>query len=343
MSDGADKGKQPFYYGGQAVLEGVMMRGQEAWSLAVRRPAGEIYLEKHALRPLASRVRLFKLPFFRGIGVLADSLAIGVKALAISGNQALEEEEQLSDRQMGWSLGIGAAFFTALFILAPAAGTNWLSSHLPSNLIFNLVEGLARLAFFLLYIVAISSLRDIRRVFQYHGAEHMTIHCHEAKLPLEPDNVGRFPTLHVRCGTNFLLILFVVTLILFTVLFSALGRPPLLVRVPLQILAVPVIVGIAYEGIRLGAGRERSALVKALMKPGLWLQMLTTKPPTPDMIEVAIRSLEQVLPPAERATVGPLPSPLVAGVGAQVDDLAGPLPGRPLPAEPAPEDLPRGG
>ncbi len=126
MSDEPAKPK-PFYYGGQAVLEGVMMRGQEAWSLAVRRPKGEIYLEQHALAPLASRVRLFKLPFFRGIGVLGDSLAIGVKALAISGNQALEEEEQLTDRQMGWSLGIGAAFFTALFILAPAAGTNWLS------------------------------------------------------------------------------------------------------------------------------------------------------------------------------------------------------------------------
>jgi uncharacterized protein YqhQ len=344
VSDERAGGKQPFYYGGQAVLEGVMMRGQEAWSLAVRRPAGDIYLERHGLRPLAARVKLFKLPFFRGIGVLADSLAIGVKALAISGNQALEEEEQLSDKQMGWSLGIGAAFFTALFILAPAAGTNWLSSHLPSNLLFNLVEGLARLAFFLLYILAISMLRDIRRVFQYHGAEHMTIHCYEAKLPLEPANVARFPTLHVRCGTNFLLILFVVTLILFTVLFSALGRPPLFVRVPLQILAVPVIVGIAYEGIRLGAGRERSVLVKALMKPGLWLQMLTTKPPTPDMIEVAIRSLEQVLPPAERARVASLPSPLVAGTGAEVgnqvgedlaEDLAGP--------EDLPEGLPKGG
>jgi uncharacterized protein YqhQ len=148
----------------------------------------------------------------------------------------------------------------------------------------------------------------------------------------------------VRCGTNFLLILFVVTLILFTVLFSALGRPPLLVRVPLQILAVPVIVGIAYEGIRLGAGRERSAVVKAMMKPGLWLQMLTTKPPTPDMVEVAIRSLEQVLPPAERGRVVPLPSPLVAGTGAAIDnqageglaeDLAGP--------EDLPEGLPKGG
>lgn len=343
MSD-KSSGGQPFYYGGQAVLEGVMMRGQEAWSLAVRRPKDEIYLEQHSLRPLAARVRLFKLPFFRGIGVLADSLAIGVRALAISGNQALEEEEQLSDKQMGWSLGIGAAFFTALFILAPAAGTNWLSSRLPNDLIFNLIEGLARLAFFLLYILAISMLKDIRRVFQYHGAEHKVIHCYESGLALDPDNVDRFPTLHVRCGTNFLLILFVVTLVLFTVAFSVLGRPPLMVRVPLQILAVPVIVGIAYEGIRLGAGRERSALVRALMKPGLLLQMLTTKPPTRDMIEVAIRSLEQVLPPAERARVAPLPSPLVAGPGAVVtEDLAGPGSALANSSEPAPEDLAKGG
>jgi uncharacterized protein YqhQ len=327
------KGGQPFYYGGQAVLEGVMMRGQDAWSLAVRRPKGEIYLEKHQLTPLGKRVRLFRLPFFRGVGVLVDSLAIGVRALAISGNQALEEDEQLTDRQMGWSLGLGAAFFTLLFILAPAAGTNWLSSHLPSNLVFNLVEGVARLAFFLGYILLISLLKDIRRVFQYHGAEHKAIHCYEAGLPLEPGNVDRFPTLHVRCGTNFLLILFMVTLVLFTVAFSLAGRPPLLVRVPLQILAVPVIVGIAYEGIRLGAGRERSALVRALMKPGLWLQMLTTKPPTRDMIEVAIRSLEQVLPPAERAKVAPLPSRLAAGPGAELAPSD----------EPASEDLAKGG
>jgi uncharacterized protein YqhQ len=324
-------GERPFYYGGQAVLEGVMMRGQDVWSLAVRRPKGEIYLERHPLRPLAARVRLFRLPFFRGIGVLVDSLVIGVRALAISGNQALEEEEQLSDRQMGWSLSIGAVFFTALFILAPAAGTNWLSHVLPNNLVFNLVEGVARLGFFLLYILVISMLRDIRRVFQYHGAEHQTIHCYEAGLPLAPGNVARFPTLHVRCGTNFLLILFVVTLVLFTVAFSLLGRPPLLVRVPLQILAVPVIVGIAYEGIRLGAGREHSPLVRALMKPGLWLQMLTTKPPTPDMHEVAIRALEQVLPPAGQARVAPLPSRLVAGQGVE-----------PAP-EPAEEDLAKGG
>src|SRR5919204_919843 len=313
---------QPVHYGGQAVLEGVMMRGQDGWSLAVRRPQGEIYLERHRLTPLARRVRLFRLPFLRGVGVLADSLAIGVRALAISGNQALGEEEQLSDRQMGWSLALGAGFFTLLFILAPAAGTNWLSHHLPSNLLFNLVEGLARLAFFLGYIVVISQLRDIRRVFQYHGAEHKAIHCYEAGLPLDPDNVDRFPTLHVRCGTNFLLILFVVTLVLFTVAFSLVGRPPLLVRVPLQILAVPVIVGIAYEGIRLGAGRERSPLVRAVMQPGLWLQMLTTKPPTRDMLEVAIRALEQVLPAAERARVAPLPSPLAPGPGAASEDLA---------------------
>jgi uncharacterized protein YqhQ len=330
--------KRPFYYGGQAVLEGVMMRGQDVWSLAVRRPKGEIYLERHPLQPLAQRVRLFRLPFFRGIGVLVDSLVIGVRALAISGNQALEEDEQLTDRQMGWSLGIGAAFFTALFILAPAAGTNWLSRLLPNNLVFNLVEGVARLGFFLAYILVISLLRDIRRVFQYHGAEHQTIHCYEAGLPLEPGNVARFPTLHVRCGTNFLLILFVVTLVLFTVAFSLLGRPPLLVRVPLQILAVPVIVGIAYEGIRLGAGREHSPLVRALMKPGLWLQMLTTKPPGEGMHEVAIRALEQVLPAGTAsAKVASLPSPLVAGPGTAP---AGSLPAA---GEPAEEDLAKGG
>jgi uncharacterized protein YqhQ len=303
-------GPPPVHYGGQAVLEGVMMRGQDAWAVAVRRPTGDIYVERRDLAPLSKRVRLFRLPFFRGIGVLADSLAIGVRALAISGNQSLGEDEQLTDKQMNWSLGIGAGFFTLVFILLPALGTNWLSHRLPDDLIFNLVEGLLRLAFFLVYILLIGQLRDIRRVFQYHGAEHKAIHCYEADLPLEPEQVDRFPTLHVRCGTNFLLILFVVTLVLFTVAFSAVGRPPLLVRVPLQILAVPVIVGIAYEGIRLGAGRERSVLVRAIMKPGLWLQMLTTKPPTHDMIEVAIRALEHVLPPEERHRIAPLPSPV---------------------------------
>src|SRR6266498_3229899 len=301
---------QPVHYGGQAVLEGVMMRGQDAWAVAVRRPGGDIYVERRELAPLAKRVRLFRLPFLRGVGVLADSLAIGVRALSISGNQALGEEEQLSEKQMNWSLGLGAAFFTVVFILLPALGTSWLSRHLPDDLVFNLVEGVVRLAFFLLYILLIGQLSDIRRVFQYHGAEHKAIHCYEADLPLEPEEVDRFSTLHVRCGTNFLLILFVVTLVVFTVAFSLLGRPPLVLRVPLQILAVPAIVGIAYEGIRLGAGRQRSVLVRGIMKPGLWLQMLTTKPPSRDQIEVAIRALEQVLPAAERDRIAPLPSPL---------------------------------
>ena len=318
---------QPFYYGGQAVLEGVMMRGRDVWAVAVRRPDGEIYVERREHAPLAGRVKLFRVPFFRGIGVLADSLAIGMRALSISGNQALGEDEQLSDRQMGWSLALGAAFFSLIFILLPATGTNWLSRHVDSNLTFNLIEGVARLVFFLGYIALISQLKDIRRVFQYHGAEHKAIHCYEAKLPLSPGNVDRFSTLHVRCGTNFLLILFVVTLALFTVGFSLAGRPPLLIRVPLQLLAVPLIVGIAYEGIRLGAGRERSALVQAVMKPGLWLQMLTTKPPGEDQIEVAIRALEHVLPQTERSRVEPLPSAVVAAreqrAVAQPEDLPG--------------------
>jgi uncharacterized protein YqhQ len=138
----------PFYYGGQAVLEGVMMRGRENWSVAVRRPQSDIYVEQHDLRPLAARAPLFRLPFLRGIGVLADSLGIGMRALSISGNQALGEEEQLSDKQMGWSLAIGAVFFSLLFILIPATGNNWLSLHLPIFLVFYVVVGMVRLGLF---------------------------------------------------------------------------------------------------------------------------------------------------------------------------------------------------
>jgi uncharacterized protein YqhQ len=298
----------PVYYGGQAVLEGVMMRGQESWSVAVRRPTDDIYVETTELKPLAARRKLWRLPFLRGIGVLVDSMAIGVRALAISGHQSLGEEEQVTQKQMNWSLGIGAVFFSVIFI------------H--NHLVFNLVEGLVRMAFFLGYIILISRLKDIRRVFEYHGAEHMSIHCYEAGLPLNPRNVARFPTLHVRCGTNFLLLLFVTMLVVFTVLFGIIDRPPYLIRVTLHLVAVPFIAGIAYEGIRLGAGREDNPLVRAIMKPGLWLQMITTKPPSEDQIEVAIRALEHVLPAAERSRVEPLPSPVVLA-GAE----GGPNPG----------------
>jgi uncharacterized protein YqhQ len=313
----------PVLYGGQAVLEGVMMRGQQSWSVAVRRPSDDIYVETREVRSLAARRRLFRLPFFRGIGVLADSMAIGVRALAISGHQSLGEEEQVSQKQMNWSLAIGAVFFSVVFILLPASGTNWLSSRIPNHFWFNLVEGGVRLAFFLGYIALISRLRDIRRVFEYHGAEHMTIHCYEAKLPLNVANVQRFPTLHVRCGTNFLLLLFATMLVVFTVGFSFIGRPPLLIRVGLHLAAVPLITGIAYEFIRLGAGREHSPLVRALMKPGLWLQMITTKPPSEDQIEVAIRAFEHVLPERERGIVEPLPTPVVLAGDAVKDDGTG--------------------
>ena len=326
---------QPTFYGGQAVLEGVMMRGQDSWSVAVRRPSDDIYVETRNLKPIAARKRLFRLPFFRGIGVLADSMSIGVRALAISGHQSLGEEKQVSQKSMNWSLGIGAVFFSVVFILLPASGTNWLSSRIPNHFWFNVVEGLARMAFFLGYILLISRLKDIRRVFEYHGAEHMSIHCYEAKLPLTKANVAKFPTLHVRCGTNFLLLLFVTMLVVFTVGFGFIGRPPLLVRVGLHLAAVPLITGIAYELIRLGAGREHNRFVQAVMKPGLWLQMITTKPPDEDQIEVAIRALEHVLPQSERHLVGDLPTPVVlagdaADSGAEpgTDPLGEPDPGR---------------
>jgi uncharacterized protein YqhQ len=194
-------------------------------------------------------------------------------------------------RVMIEEVAAGAAFFTALFILAPAAGTNWLSSHLPSNLLFNLVEGLARLAFFLLYILAISMLRDIRRVFQYHGAEHKTIACYEGGEPLTPENAERYSRLHPRCGTSFLLIVMVIAIFM----FAPIGLPAWYWLVLSRIVGVPLIAGLSFEAIR-WFGRNRSkSWVRTLMWPGLQLQRLTTREPDHDQLAVAIASLRAVL------------------------------------------------
>ncbi len=303
-------GSTSVLYGGQAVIEGVMMRGRDAWAVAVRRPDHGIYVEQHPLRPLAVRQPLFRLPLLRGIGVLADSLVLGVRALSIAGNQSVAEEERLTERQMGWTLATGAIFFSALFIALPAFGTGWLSNLVPNELLFNLINGLVRIAMFLGYIALISRLPEIRRTFEYHGAEHMSIHCHEAGRPLTQKNVGEYPTEHVRCGTNFLLLLFILMLVLFTAGYGIFGRPPLLARILIDVAAVPLIAGISYEFLRLGAGREHSRWVRPIMLPGLWLQKLTTKQPDEDQIEVAIRALQHVLPADERARVPDLPAPL---------------------------------
>jgi uncharacterized protein YqhQ len=312
----------PHYYGGQAVIEGVMMRGQKTWAVAVRRPSGEIYLERHKVSDFPERRPLFKKPMFRGMYGLVDALTIGTKALTISANQSVEEEEQLTGKQMGGSLVMALLLFIGVFIILPNVGLAALRPVFGAEWVYHLVESVVRVAIFLGYLAAISLLADIRRVFAYHGGEHKTIAAWEHDEPLEPGRIQPYSTLHVRCGTNFLLMVMVIAMIVYT-LAGTLVPPAEDVgwlgyatyQVLLRVLLLPVVAGLAYEGLRLGAGKEHSnVFVRGLMKPGLWLQMITTKPPTDDQVEVAIRAFEAVVPAGQLAgrTVD-LPSPVVWG------------------------------
>jgi uncharacterized protein YqhQ len=301
------KEKQQHFYGGQAVLEGVMMRGKDTWALAVRRPTSEIYIEENPVKGLAARHPLFRKPLFRGVAALGEAMSIGVRALTTSANQALEEEEKLSSRQMAVSMTFAFVLFTAIFIVLPALGLSFFGKGIKRSITYSAIEGVVRVALFVGYLVGISFVKEIRRVFMYHGAEHKTIAAYEAGEPmLEPRAVDKYSTLHVRCGTNFLIIVMLLTIIV----FSFFGRPAIWLRIVERIIAIPLIAGLSYEAIRMGANRGHNPIVRALMKPGLWLQKITTRPPTDDQIEVAIRAFEQVLPAEERYKVPALPSPL---------------------------------
>ncbi|MDP9405745.1 MAG: DUF1385 domain-containing protein [Actinomycetota bacterium] len=311
----------PHYYGGQAVVEGVMMRGARTWAVAVRRPSGEIYLERHPVSDLPQRVPLFKKPMFRGMFALVDAMTIGTRALTISANQSVEEEEQLSGKAMGGSLAVALLLFIGVFIVLPNLGLAFVSRQLGTEVLYHVVEGVVRMAIFLAYLSAISLVADIRRVFMYHGAEHKTIAAWEHDERLEPSAVEKYSTLHVRCGTNFLLMVMLIAIVTYSVageLFPGPEGNVVLVaayQIALRIVLLPIVAGLAYEGLRLGAGREDNVFVRALMKPGLWLQKITTKPPTDDQVEVAIRAFEAVVPTADLGgrTDTALPSPVVWG------------------------------
>jgi len=285
-------------YGGQAVLEGVMMRGRDHWAVAVRRPTGDIHLESHDVGKISQRQRWLRWPGPRGVVALWQSLAIGVKALTISANQATPEEERLSSKQMGFSMVFAMIVFIGVFIIGPAVAFGFLKKHVvSSSLLANVLEGLLRVALFLGYLLLISRMKEIRRVFQYHGAEHKTIAAYEHEAPLDPESVDRFSTLHVRCGTNFLLIVMILTIFV----FAFFGNPGWLWRILSRVIAIPLIAGLAYEFLRLGAKFHRSLVMRVLMKPGLWLQKITTKPPDHSQIEVAIASFTEVLKREEQA------------------------------------------
>ena len=286
--------------GGQAVLEGVMMRGPVSWSVACRKPDETITVEKHSLPGLADRHRWLKWPLVRGVWVLGESLAIGIKALMISANHSLEEEEELTDKQLGWSLGTAMVLFSAVFIALPVLGARLVDSFIGGTdadhpLLFNVIEGALRLGMFVGYLFLISLFKDIRRVFQYHGAEHKTIYAYENGDPLDPSLIdNKYSTLHVRCGTNFLFIVLFLTIVAHFFMDLGLMGAGLLPRIAIRIAAIPVLAGFSYEAIKLASRNEDSLFFKISMLPGLALQRITTKPPTLDQIEVAIAAMQAV-------------------------------------------------
>jgi uncharacterized protein YqhQ len=278
------------YYGGQAVLEGVMMRGRDLWAIAVRKPDGDLHLEGHDIDSVAKRYRVLRWPGLRGIIALGQALSIGIKALTISANQSAEEEEKLTPRQMAFSMTVALIIFIGVFIVLPAVVSNFARDQVGSGILLNVAEGIFRVLLFLGYLALIGRMKEIRRVFEYHGAEHKTIAAYEDDAPLEPTSVDRYSTLHVRCGTNFLLIVMILTIFV----FAFFGTPGLPWRIGSRILAIPIIAGLAFEALRLGARYQQTPIMRVLMAPGLWLQKITTKPPAPDQIEVAIAAFQEV-------------------------------------------------
>ena len=237
-------------YGGQAVVEGVMMRGAGFWAIAVRKPDATIHVESHEIDSIVLRVPLLGKPFFRGIIVLGQSLAIGMRALMISANQSLEEEERLTPRQVVLSVVLALVLFVGIFIIGPTTLFAWFENRTGSAGILTLVgEGVFRVAIFVAYLWLIGRTKDIHRVFEYHGAEHKTIAAFEHGEELEPESIDRFPKEHVRCGTNFLIIVMIITIFVFTLF----GTPALLWRILSRVIAIPIIAAISYEALRLGA------------------------------------------------------------------------------------------
>jgi uncharacterized protein YqhQ len=278
-------------YGGQAVIEGVMIRGRDHYSLAVRRPNGEITTQSSKLSTLYTG-RLRNIPLIRGIIVLIETLFIGIEVLSRSANIALEEErKEMSRLSMAFMLIISLSIGIGLFFITPLLAIRSLDSFIASDEASNLIEGILRLSMFLAYIFFIGRLPDIKRVFAYHGAEHMTVHAHEQNLPLEVENIRGFSTAHNRCGTAFLLVVMVVSIAVFTLI----GRPSLEISIASRIVLMPVIAAISYEIIRFSGAHSGHPLVKLIVYPSLALQSLTTRQPDDEQIEVAIHAMKHAI------------------------------------------------
>jgi uncharacterized protein YqhQ len=282
--------------GGQAVLEGVMMRGVSTWAVAVRKPDGSVDVTSEPLVSWAKRHRVLRWPVIRGVVALAESLKIGFRALAISANAQIEGEDGAEPEPIGgftWGLTVALSLVLAvgLFFVIPVGATSLIKDQLGSPLLFWLVEGVLRTAIFIGYIALISRLSDLRRVFEYHGAEHKTISCYEAGDRLTPGRAELYSRLHPRCGTSFLLVVMVLAIFV----FAPIGLPAWYWLVASRILGIPLIAGLSYEVIKWAGRNRRKRWVRAVMWPGLMLQNLTTREPDRDQLAVAIASLEAVL------------------------------------------------
>lgn len=351
--------------GGQAVIEGVVMRSPEKWALAVRRPSGDIYVTENPVLTLAQKYPRWNVFPVRGMFALADSLVIGMKALSISGGISLEELGQVGEGQddgkvagaaprpeiegpgtaleqdsrkdtddtgdgpdhgppeepeeakpitgvqIGISIILAMGLFVGLFFVLPAVLAKQVDSVVHNTVLYNLIEGGIRIGIFILYLAVMGFIPDLKRVFQYHGAEHKVVHAYESGEPLTASSAEKFSTAHLRCGTAFVLIVFVLSILV----FSLMGRPALWLRVLERIAIIPFVAAISYEIIRFAGRHEKSRLIRAIMSPGLLLQKLTTRQPDDDQLEVAIRALEAAtgMPAADMSMPAASKEPGTAG------------------------------
>ncbi len=296
--------------GGQAVMEGVMMKSSTFMSTSVRKKDGKIVTKNEKLKPHKNTFinKISKAPFIRGVFNLIEILIIGIRTLIWSANISLEEEEeQITNKEIFWLLFTSLGLAVLLFVALPYFATGFLGiNETKSPILFNLVDGMIKILLFVTYIAVISLMPDIKRLFQYHGAEHKSVHCYEHGLPLTIANVKKFTTKHPRCGTSFMMIVLIVSIFVFTLLpvlakafyvdFTALnGIVQKLILFPIRILFIPIIAGISYEILKFGAKYDKNPIMKVLVLPGVLVQYLSTKEPDNKQIEVAIKSLKEVL------------------------------------------------
>jgi uncharacterized protein YqhQ len=292
--------------GGQAIMEGVLMRSPNFWGMAVRTPSGDVDLRAEQFRSVTRRSKLFRLPIVRGALSLGETLWLGMKALTLSTNIALGEEQELSKKEIAGTLVFALVLGFGLFLVAPVLGTKGLGSLLGGSIenpvLFNLIEGVIRIAIFVAYLVGITLLsKDIKRFFGYHGAEHKAIKVYERGEELVPENARKLDTSHVRCGTSFVLYVLVLSILV----FSLLGVQGWVYMLASRIIVIPIVAGLAFEFIMWSARHQDSALVRALVWPGLQMQKLTTREPSDAMVEVAMASLKKVISMEKESEIEP--------------------------------------